>query len=103
MINKLIDPKRFHEPISLKGVEPSKLREILKKILLIRKTEQKLAEERKKNVIGGPVHLSVGQEAIAVGISQNLRKTDRIFGNHRSHSHLMAVNPNSYKLFAEVL
>ena len=45
----------------------------------------------------------MGQEAIAVGISQNLKKTDRVFGNHRSHSHLLALNPDFYKLFAEVL
>ena len=54
-------------------------------------------------MIKGPVHLSVGQEAIAVGISQNIKKTDHVFGNHRSHAHLMALNPNFHKLFAEIL
>ena len=49
------------------------------------------------------MHLGVGQEAIAVGVSQNLLKTDYVFGNHRSHSHLLALNSNFYKLFAEVL
>ena len=72
-------------------------------MLLIRKTEQQLALGRKKGLIGGPVHLSVGQEAIAVGISQNLKKTDRVFSSHRSHSHLLALNSDFYKLFAEVL
>ena len=72
-------------------------------MLTIRKTEQQLALAKKNGLIGGPVHLGVGQEAIAVGISQNLKKTDRVFGNHRSHSHLLALNPDFYKLFAEVL
>ena len=44
-------------------------------MLLIRKTEQQLAWGKKNNLIGGPVHLGVGQEAIAVGVSQNLKKT----------------------------
>ena len=55
-------------------------------MIVIRKTEQQLAYARKKGLIGGPVHLGVGQEAIAVGISQNLNKTDRVFGAHRSFS-----------------
>ena len=76
---------------------------MLNDMLVIRKTEQKLALERKNGLIGGPVHLGAGQEAIAVGVSQNLKKTDRVFGAHRSHSHLLALNPNFYKLFAEVL
>ena len=72
-------------------------------MILIRKTEQKIAMSRKNELIGGPVHLSAGQEAVAVGISQNLRNTDSVFGTHRSHAHLLALNPDYYKLFAEVL
>ena len=49
------------------------------------------------------MHLGAGQEAIAVGVAQNLQSTDRVFGAHRSHSHLLALNPDFYKLFAEVL
>jgi pyruvate dehydrogenase E1 component alpha subunit len=40
----------------------------------IRKTENQLALGRKEGLIGGPVHLGVGQEAIAVGVSKNLKK-----------------------------
>jgi len=72
-------------------------------MILIRKTEEKIAEGRKSGLIKGPVHLGAGQEAIAVGISQHLRNSDRVFGAHRSHAHLLALNPNPYKLFAEVL
>ena len=72
-------------------------------MILIRKTEQYLAKARKEGLIGGPVHLGAGQEAIAVGISELLQSSDRVFGAHRSHSHLLALNPDFYKLFAEVL
>ena len=48
-----------------------------KLMMIIRKTEEKFALEKKRGLIKGPVHLGAGQEAIAVGISQNLKKTNR--------------------------
>ena len=103
MSDNLFNPKYFNEPISIKGQNTKFLKEILNLMFLIRKTEQKLAQSKKEKLIHGPVHLGVGQEAIAVGISQNLKKTDRVFGAHRSHSHLLALNADIYKLFAEIL
>jgi len=102
-LNGLSNPEKYHDPISIKNQDIGILKNMLSRMLLIRKTEQRLALERKNGVIGGPVHLGAGQEAIAVGISQNLKKTDRVFGAHRSHSHLLALNPDFYRLFAEVL
>ena len=102
-LKKLSNPKKNRNPILIKNQDPRELKKMLKTMILIRKTEQQLAWCKKNNLIGGPVHLGVGQEAIAVGVSENLKKTDRVFGAHRSHSHLLALNPNFYKLFAEVL
>jgi TPP-dependent pyruvate/acetoin dehydrogenase alpha subunit len=102
-LNNLSNPKKYHNPISIKNQDAATLQQMLSLMILIRKTEDQLAFGKKNSLIGGPVHLGVGQEAIAVGVSQNLRKTDRIFGGHRSHSHLLSLNPNFYKLFAEVL
>ena len=70
---------------------------------VIRAAEIKIAEAKKNGLIKGPVHLGVGQEAIAVGVSKNLQDTDRIFGAHRSHSHILGVDNDLHKLFAEVL
>lgn len=102
-LNELSDPDKFHDPVFIANQDIDVLKNMLSTMLLIRKTEQQLALGRKNGLIGGPVHLGVGQEAIAVGISQNLKKTDRVFGAHRSHSHLLALNPDFYRLFAEVL
>ncbi|MDC3359875.1 thiamine pyrophosphate-dependent dehydrogenase E1 component subunit alpha [Gammaproteobacteria bacterium] len=102
-LGNLSDPLKFHEPVSIDGMNSNDLVSMLRSMILIRKTEQKLAEARRDGLIGGPVHLGAGQEAIAVGISKNLVSTDRVFGAHRSHSHLLALNPNFYRLFAEVL
>ena len=103
MIQDLINPKKFQHPISIKRNSLRQLKKFLELMIIIRKTEQQLAFAREKGFIRGPVHLGVGQEAISVGISNNLKKIDRVFGNHRSHSHLLSLNPNFYKLFAEIL
>ena len=103
MENKLFNPKYFNKLLSITEYSEKNLKEMLSKMLYIRKIEQKIALERKNGLIRGPVHLGVGQEAIAVGISQNLKKTDCVFGAHRSHAHLLALNLNFYKLFAELL
>ena len=102
-LNGLSDPTKFQEPVDIDGIDESILLKMIKSMIVIRKTEQRLAKARKEGLIGGPVHLGAGQEAIAVGISESLRSSDRVFGAHRSHSHLLALNPNFYKLFAEVL
>jgi pyruvate dehydrogenase E1 component alpha subunit len=47
--------------------------------------------------------LGVGQEAVAVGVAAELRKTDRVFGAHRSHSHVLSMGASLHRLFAEIL
>ncbi|MDB4668544.1 thiamine pyrophosphate-dependent dehydrogenase E1 component subunit alpha [bacterium] len=99
----LSDPSHLKSLISINGCEIDSLIKMLHTMLLIRKAEEKLAFGRKNGFIGGPVHLGTGQEAVAVGVSTHLKKTDRVFGAHRSHSHLLALNPDVHKLFAEIL
>ncbi|MCW5858397.1 MAG: hypothetical protein KIS63_08925 [Caldilineales bacterium] len=38
----------------------------------------------------GPAHLSIGQEAAAVGMAYHLSPDDFIFGSHRSHGEILA-------------
>ena len=38
----------------------------------------------------GPAHLSIGQEAAAVGMAFALSPDDHIFGSHRSHGEILA-------------
>ena len=93
----------FDESLHLKSRSKVDQIQTLSMMLKIRIVENKLADMRKSGLIGGPVHLGAGQEAIAVGISKHLRKSDRIFSGHRSHAHLLALGTEPRKLFAEVL
>ena len=49
-----------------------------------------------------PVHLSIGQEAAAVGVCAALHKTDFAFSGHRSHAHYLAKGGNLKKMLAEI-
>jgi len=93
----------FDQALSLKSRSKVDQIQTLSMMLKIRTVEIKLAQMRQRGLIGGPVHLGAGQEAIAVGISKYLRKSDRIFSGHRSHAHLLALGTEPRKLFAEVL
>ncbi len=73
----LFNAENYHDLISIDNQDANILKNILKSMLIIRKTENKLALEKKKGLITGPVHLGAGQEAIAVGVSQNLKKQIR--------------------------
>jgi TPP-dependent pyruvate/acetoin dehydrogenase alpha subunit len=102
-LGSLADPLAFQEPLVVDGFDGPTLRGFLQSMLRIRAVERKLADGRRDGLIGGPVHLGVGQEAVAVGVSHLLRPSDRVFGAHRSHSHLLALGSDVRKLFAEVL
>ncbi len=66
------------------------LRSMLFQLHLIRAFEVKLCELKKQSLIHGPVHTSVGQEAIAVGAMAALRPADGISGTHRAHHQFLA-------------
>jgi len=72
-------------------------------LYIIRSCEQYIADGRENGLVHGPVHLGIGQEAVAVGVSASLRNSDFVFGNHRSHGHLLALDPDPFRLFSEVL
>ena len=99
----LADPARYQQAIDVDGHDVETLLTQLQAMLRIRLAERCLAEGRRDGVIGGPVHLGVGQEAVAVGVAAELRKTDRVFGAHRSHSHVLSMGGSLHRLFAEVL
>ena len=91
LLGDLSNYKNYQKPIFIKDFESSVLINLLHTMLRIRIIEDKLALEKKSGIIKGPVHLSSGQEGIAVGISHNLNNSDFIFGAHRSHGHLLAL------------
>ena len=56
----------------------------------IRAFEETALAAHRAGEIPGPLHVSIGQEAVAAGVCINLRRDDRITSNHRGHGHALA-------------
>ena len=72
-------------------------------MLRIRLFESRVLDLFLKNYIRGPVHLYLGEEAIAVGVCAALRKEDYITSTHRGHGHCIAKGGNVNRMMAELL
>ena len=68
----------------------------------IRAFEETALEAHKAGEIPGPLHVSIGQEAVAAGICVNLRIDDRITSNHRGHGHAIAKGAEPKRMMAEL-
>ena len=102
-LDALLEHEKYAQPLNISDADPASLTAYLKMMVRIRVAERKLADNRRDGLIGGPVHLGIGQEAIATGVSVHLRKSDRVFGAHRSHSHVLALGASLHPFFAETL
>jgi acetoin:2,6-dichlorophenolindophenol oxidoreductase subunit alpha len=102
-LGALADPTQFLNPITLDNHPTDLLINDLRHMLRIRFAEEAVAELSISGEAKCPCHLGIGQEAVAVGISSQLRESDRVFGGHRSHSHYLALNGSLEKMMAEIL
>lgn len=75
---------------------------LLYKMLRIRLVEEKIVELYPEQEMRCPTHLSIGEEATAVGVCENLKEYDFVFSNHRSHAHYLAKGGSLKALFAEL-
>jgi len=71
-------------------------------MLRIRMVEQKIAELYSEQEMRCPVHLSIGQEAVAVGVCNNLYKEDIVMSAHRAHAHYLAKGGDLKSFIAEL-
>jgi len=86
----------------LNGISKQILLELYKCMLKIRKFEERIVSLYNEQEMKTPVHLYIGQEAIAAGVCANLKKEDYIFSTHRSHGHYLAKGGNMKRLTAEL-
>jgi pyruvate dehydrogenase E1 component alpha subunit len=83
-------------------IDISKKIKLYTKMLRIRKIEEKISTTYYHQEMRCPIHLSIGQEAIAVGICENLKISDKIVTAHRSHAHFLAKGGSLPKMIAEL-
>jgi TPP-dependent pyruvate/acetoin dehydrogenase alpha subunit len=76
---------------------------IYKKMKLIRRFEEQSLNLAENGEIFGSLHLYVGQEAVAVGVCENLKTSDMVTSTHRGHGHVIAKGGEVKYMFAELM
>jgi pyruvate dehydrogenase E1 component alpha subunit len=77
--------------------------ELLRAMWRIRVFEERVGQLTRGNEVHGLVHLSVGQEAVAVGVCGQLRDDDAVYSGHRAHGHAIAKGAPLGRVMAELM
>lgn len=75
---------------------------IYRSMFQIRRVEEEIARIYPSDKIKSPVHLSIGQEAVSVGVCQSLQKNDVVFGTYRGHALYLAKGGDLPSMIAEL-
>jgi pyruvate dehydrogenase E1 component alpha subunit len=98
---KLTDETPSNLPFAYRHYSAEQLREVLRKMYLIRRFEEGAEDSYTRGLIHGTMHLSIGQEASAMGICMPLTADDQITSTHRGHGHCIAKGADVKRMFAE--
>ncbi|MCF6127772.1 thiamine pyrophosphate-dependent dehydrogenase E1 component subunit alpha [Mesorhizobium sp. M7A.F.Ca.CA.001.07.2.1] len=99
--SKAVTDSRANLPFVYRQYSAEQLREVLHKMYLIRRFEEGAEECYTRGLIHGTMHLSIGQEASAMGICMPLAEDDQITSTHRGHGHCIAKGAEVKRMFAE--
>jgi len=87
---------------TLAGLTRTQLLEMHYKMTLLRRFEEKSAEEYTRGKIGGFMHLYIGQEAVGVGCITPLRVEDKVLASYREHGHALLKGMTPNEVMAEL-
>src|SRR5437870_4760175 len=76
---------------------------VYRRMVAIRLFEEQVNELYTRALMPGLAHLYAGEEAVAVGICEALRRDDYITSTHRGHGHCLAKGASPDRMFAELL
>lgn len=76
--------------------------DLYQKLYLARRAEEKIREHYSEDDMKTPMHMSMGEEAIAVGVCHALKATDQVFATYRSHAIFLAKTQKIDDFFAEM-
>ncbi|AZO45685.1 MULTISPECIES: thiamine pyrophosphate-dependent dehydrogenase E1 component subunit alpha [Mesorhizobium] len=99
--SKAVTDSRANLPFVYRQYSAEQLRQVLYKMYLIRRFEEGAEECYTRGLIHGTMHLSIGQEASAMGICMPLAEDDQITSTHRGHGHCIAKGAEVKRMFAE--
>ncbi|TJV26763.1 MAG: thiamine pyrophosphate-dependent dehydrogenase E1 component subunit alpha [Mesorhizobium sp.] len=99
--SKAVTDSRANLPFVYRQYSAEQLKQVLHKMYLIRRFEEGAEECYTRGLIHGTMHLSIGQEASAMGICMPLAEDDQITSTHRGHGHCIAKGAEVKRMFAE--
>ncbi|MEE8557435.1 MAG: thiamine pyrophosphate-dependent dehydrogenase E1 component subunit alpha, partial [Myxococcota bacterium] len=76
--------------------------DLYRRMLLIRRAEMVIQERYGEDEMKTPVHLCIGQEAVAVGVCDALSEGDQAVGTYRSHGIYLAMSDDPEGMFGEL-
>ena len=88
--------------LPMEKLDKEELLELYRKMVLIRRFEEKASELRQAGFIPGFLHPYIGQEAVAVGTCAALQASDVITSTHRGHGHMLARGADPKRMYAEL-
>jgi TPP-dependent pyruvate/acetoin dehydrogenase alpha subunit len=94
--HKAFDDRMTHQP------DPDLRERLYRSLYRIRRTEQEIARVYPTDKVKSPVHLSLGQEFVAVGVCAALRPTDIVFATYRGHAAYLAKGGDLDAMIAEL-
>ena len=95
-------PKPINFGNKINDIPKEVLRELYAIMLKIQKVQLKIAELYHEDEMKTPIHLYLGQEAVAAGVCANLNRDDYVFSNHRGHGHYIAKGGDIKAMVAEL-
>lgn len=85
------------------GLSPEQHREFFRRMLTIRRVEERIAELGLRQDFPGHYHVYIGQEATGVPITAALAPGDTMVTTHRNHGHAIARGADPRRVLAEIL
>src|SRR2546428_7704656 len=85
------------------GIDADLARKLLYDMVLIRRFEEKAAEAYALGKIGGFLHLSIGEAAVAAGTTSVLRGADHAISTYREHGHCLMNGSDPPRVMAQPL
>ena len=73
-----------------------------RQMLLIRRFEERAAQMYGQGLIGGFLHLYIGQEAVVVGLQGLVEEGDQVITGYRDHGHMLAAGMDPKRVMAEL-
>lgn len=100
---RLTKPRSKPQTQKRPAISAEKLLHFYRQMMKIRLFEEQVNQLYLSAKMPGLAHLYIGQEAVAVGVCEALRRDDYITSTHRGHGHCLAKGASVNRMFAELL